>query len=726
MHTGALWPEGGTDGAPNASVQQESGHFKPGGVRPVANMIAQLIWPDREPPVGDCRFGGMANPRTLRRLAWFGVPIVLLGILVAVWNWDWFIPIVQSRASAAIGRPVTIGHLHVRFDPFIQVVADDIVVANPPDWPDKGDPPLASIKSLTIQADVFRYLHGGGLVVPLVAIDTPKLFVAETKDGEANFRLATSSGGSKSSSNVKIGNLRISDGTVHAVVPKLKSNFTVQVDTRGEGRDAKLVAEAKGTYANQPITGTMVGGALLSLRDKSNPWPIDLKMANGPTHVEVKGTVEEPVAFKGADVRVRFYGPDMGLLEPLAGIPIPATPPYDMTGKVDLEGWDTIRLNDFRGRVGNSDMHGTIVMKPGAKEENGKYKPEVTMDLRSNRVDLTDFAGFLGATPHDTAHATPEQRREIAKANASPRLLPDKRISVPRLKWADIHVKFHGDHIVGRSMPLDDVTVVADVVNGAINVHPASFGVGKGRLITDLDLVPVSDRNVHARADIRMQNLSVSRLMQATHTFQGAGTISGVGAIDGTGDSVASLLGNGNGEMKMAMAGGDLSALLVDLTGLEFGKALLSALGMPQKTAVQCFVSDLLLKRGILDFRVMTLDTGEAITNVGGDVNLRDEAIDLSFKTDSKHFSIGSLPTRIHIGGTFKDPSIRPGAEVAARAGAAAGLAVLFAPLAILPTIQFGTSAAQDARCGELLHQARESAGGKALPKPRPSATSER
>jgi hypothetical protein len=56
----------------------------------------------------------MADARTKRRLAWIGIPVVLLVLLVVFWNWDWLIPIVQSRASAAIGRPVTITHLHVR------------------------------------------------------------------------------------------------------------------------------------------------------------------------------------------------------------------------------------------------------------------------------------------------------------------------------------------------------------------------------------------------------------------------------------------------------------------------------------------------------------------------------------------------------------------------------------------------------------------------------------
>jgi hypothetical protein len=65
--------------------------------------------------------------------------------------------------------------------------------------------------------------------------------------------------------------------------------------------------------------------------------------------------------------------------------------------------------------------------------------------------------------------------------------------------------------------------------------------------------------------------------MAATHTFQGAGSVSGIGAIDASGDSLASLMANGNGGIKMAMAGGDVSALLIDLSGLEFGNAVLDA-----------------------------------------------------------------------------------------------------------------------------------------------------
>ena len=665
----------------------------------------------------------MRNLRTSRRLAWIGVPLVLLIALVALWNWDWFIPIVQSRASAAIGRPVTIAHLHLRLGRVVTVTADGVVVANPPDWPN-GDPPFVSIKSLTIQADAWGYVRGNGLVVPVIEIDGPRVLAAETKDGAANFRLSTGGG---SSGSLKIGAVHITDGDAHVVIPPLKSDFNAKIETQGDGDAAKLVVDAKGTYAAQPITARLVGGALLSLRDAKNPWPVELNVDNGPTHVSLDGTLQDPVAFEGADVRLKFSGPDMGLLEPLVGFPIPKTAAYQLAGKLDVNGLDKVRFSDFQGRLGNSDIAGTIEEQPSGTEVKGKTKPVVTMNLRSNRVDLADLNGFIGGTParSNTANATPGEREAAAKANASPKLLPDTPISVPRLDWADIHLHYHGAHILGRNMPLDDLTVALDAVGGRITLHPISFGVGKGQLTGNVDLTPESGKNVHAKIDLRMRNLDVSRMMAATHTFEGAGSVSGVGAIDATGDSLASLMANGNGEVKMAMAGGDLSAVLVDLTGLQFGNALLSALGVPNKTQVQCFVGDLGMRRGILEFKAMTLDTGEGITNVSGNVDLSKETIDLALKTDAKHFSVGSLPTRINISGTFKDPKIRPGPEVGARAGAVAGLAALFAPLAILPTIQFGTSEAEDARCNQLLQQARASAGGKALPPPKEGVSAE-
>jgi uncharacterized protein involved in outer membrane biogenesis len=653
-----------------------------------------------------------------RRAAWWiaagGIAGVVIILLVFVWTWDWFVPMAESRASAALGRPVTIGHLHVSPGRITVIRADDITIGNPPGW--GNAPPLANIHELTLKVDLWTYLRHRQLVIPLVSVVQPRVNAIERPDGSENYKLqlSSSSGGSQAT---KIGHLQIQDGEVHAVIPKLKSDFRVALATKGEGDSARIVADAKGTYGGQEVTGHMVGGALLSLRDTAHPWPINLRLENGKTYVALTGTLQQPLALKGADLKLEFAGPDMSQLDKLTGIPVPKTPPFKLTGELDFAG-SRVEFKNIEGRVGNSDLEGTVDANPG------KQRLEVNADLQSQRVDLADLGGFIGTQPGrvSTPGQTPAQRHEVAKAEASPKLLPQQRLSLPRLSWANVHLKYRGKRIEGRSVPLDNMYVALDVIDGAVSIHPVSFGVGSGTIKSDISLTPENNDQLHAKADISVQGIDVSRLMASTHLFHGAGRISGTGNIDATGNSVASFLGNGDGELKLGMVGGDLSAMLVDLSGLEFTNALLSAMGLPQRTKVECLISDSILQGGTLKLKTFILDTGEAIVHVVGDVNLRDEKLDLSMRTDAKHFTIGSLPTPIEVTGPLKKPSIRPGGELVARGGAAIGLGFLFPPLAVLPTIQFGVG--DNHRCDRLLAEQKQQPGGGRLPSPNGEARS--
>jgi uncharacterized protein involved in outer membrane biogenesis len=271
-------------------------------------------------------------------------------------------------------------------------------------------------------------------------------------------------------------------------------------------------------------------------------------------------------------------------------------------------------------------------------------------------------------------------------------LLPTTPINLPRLRAADLHVKYRGEHIENNYTPFDKLIFDLDVVDGKIDLHPLDFVIGDGTIASTISLDPDAHDLVHAKADIRFQHLQLSRIMKATHTFKGEGIIGGEAQIDAHGNSIASMMGHGDGELKLVLvSAGNVSALLVDIAGLEFGNALLSALGIPNQARIDCFVTDLPMKNGIVDTKALLLDTTEARVVGRGTIDFRNQTLDYSLTTRSKHFSIGSLPGPIDITGKLGDPSIRPGTEVVARAGAAAGLGVLLTPLgALLPTIQFG------------------------------------
>ncbi len=642
--------------------------------------------------------------RTRRRRRWpiaLGILVLCIIALILLWQWDWFIPLVDRQASAALGRKVTIQHLHVRLGRVTGVTADGVRVENPPGFP--TDQPFATIDHLTVGIGVLTYIRRHVIDIPVINVDHPVVNALAHPDGTANWSLKSSDGTSKTSASKppRLGVLRIEAGKVHVIDPKLKTDMTLLLHTEGETQadGGRLFATAAGTYAHAPITGRFIGGALLALQDRAKPYPIDLHLANGPTRVSLVGDVEQPLTFGGARLKLVFEGPDMALLLPLTGVPIPHTPPFKVTGGLDYQK-SRIVFDNFRGTVGSSDLGGRIAVDPSGKV------PDIQADLFSTKVDLNDLAGFIGATPGDakTPGATTAQKQEIAKSGSSGNILPDKPFSMPKVRAANVHLTYKGARIEGRYIPLDNIVATLDIQDGRIALHPLDFAVGKGTIASNFALDPVGD-TLHTKAQVTFRHVDLSRIMQATHAFKGEGIIGGQADLTTTGNSVASMLGNGSGGVTLIISGnGDISALLHDIAGLEVGNAVLSAIGLPSRAELRCFVADMPLKDGILSMKTFLLQTSEARSIGRGDIDLRNQTLNYSLTTRSTNFSVASLPGAIDVTGKLGSPSIRPGAEVVARAGAAAALGVLFVPLAILPTIQFGVG---EGACKEALTEAK-------------------
>ena len=640
----------------------------------------------------------MSDVKPRRRWPFFAIGFVLLvGAAIALFQWDWLLPLAQSRVSAALGRPVTIKHLHVRLGRVPHIEAEGITIANPEGWPDDPKSPIgnsfATIDKLAVDVDAMAYIRSRDIVIPQIDVTHPQAEVHQLADGKNNYTFGTpadpNAPPAPASAGPKLGQLNIENGHAHVALAKLGADFGIDLATKSD----KLVAAAKGTYAKQPITAEATGGALLSLRDNTHPYPMDAKLANGPTRLALDGTVENPLNFAGAKLKLELAGPDMALLLPLTGVAIPKTPPYRIAGQLDYQ-QGVVKFTNAQGRVGSSDLEGDFEV-----DTKPQTRPVLAANLQSKLVDLKDLGGFIGAEPGDADKGT----KRAAPQNG--RVLPNDPISLPRLNAADVHLKYRAARIQGRAQPLDNMRADLDIVNGAVAVHPLAFGIGGGTISANIDLSEAKNE-VHAKAAIDFQRVSVDKLLAATGAARGAGAIGGRAVIDGTGRSLAEILGRGNGELKLYMgSGGNVSALLVDLSGLQFGNALLSALGIPNRAKIQCLITDFVLQQGVASARTVVLDTDENRVGVTGDINLRAESLNLRLRTDSKHFSMGSLPAPVDVSGTFATPGVRPDiAELGVRAGAAVGLGILLTPLgALLPTIQLGTG--EDGACAGLLQQ---------------------
>ena len=647
------------------------------------------------------------------RLVGAGLVALLLLALFLLWDWNWFRPLVELRVSAALGRTVGIGHFDIELSRTPTAVIENLVIENPEDFGE--DEPLGSAERLTVSIRPWAALRGR-IVLPAIAIEKPRGNLRSNAEGARNWELPIFEGGDEGEpgTEIEIGHLSISDGRVRFADGELAADATATIETmeRADGGEPYLLVRADGTYNAQPVTIGFRGGSLLSLRETARPYPVDLDLRNGETRVVLKGTLSDPIHLAGANLNLTLSGKDLSELEPIIGIPLVETPPYDLKGKLDYRE-KRVRFTDFEGRVGESDLSGTFEVKPGEK------RPQIVANLKSERVRLADLGGFIGAAPGDADESdlSARQRAKHAREEASPRLLPDDPFDIPDIRAADFDVHYEGKRIEGENMPLDDLVVTLRIENGKVTLDPLDFGVGTGKIASTV-VLDARQNPIRTTANVDFRQVDLRRIMEETELFEGAGRIGGKARVEARGKSVAEMLGRGDGDLKLFMAGGDVSALLVNLAGLDLGNSILSALGLPQRTNIRCMVSDFRLNGGILETRALYIDTEEANILGSGTIDLDKEEIDYRIATEPKKPSVGALAAPIDIEGRLKDPAIGPDAEeLAKRAAPAVALGVLLTPLAaLLPTIQFGLG--EDSDCAASVERlVRES---EALPEAKP------
>ena len=665
-----------------------------------------------------------------RRWAWWsnelgGVVLVAVALIALFWFWDWnwFRPLAERQVSAVIGREVRIENLSVHGWRYPTLALDRIRIDNPKDFPREAG--FGRVERLAVTFDPMALLDRK-LSLTAIHIEQPKFALLAPSKSAANWVFPSSSEPPSDKPplvELVLGTLSIAGGQVRFEYPQFKSDFLALIETLpGENPDApELHVRASGKYAGQPLTAKFVGGALLSLRDAANPYPVFLSVANGATKLRLQGTLLDPIRLGGAKLDLRFEGADMADLFPLTGVPLPPTAPYSIHGRFDFIPGSMpgplFRFSDFTGTVGKSDLSGTVAVQTGGP------RLMINADLRSKQVLLADLGGLVGAPPGeaDAKGQTAAQKAEHAKQDADARLLPDKPINLPKLRGADFDLRYVAQRIQSQDTPFDDLDLHLRIDDGVLSLRPISFGVGGGGISANLLLDGTQDV-ARVQADADFEDVDFGQVLGKTLKYRGAGRVDGNMSLKARGNTVADLLGDGDGKLRLSMAGGDVSALLINLAGLDFGNALLSSLGIPSRARLRCMIADLDMQKGLVKTDTLLLDTTEANVVGTGTVNLKSEQVDYRVATQPKTFNIGSVSAPINIRGPLKNPKIRPDAKsLGVRGGAAVVLGIVATPLAaLLATIQPGTG--KDADCDALLKQVRREAANLPKAPPLPAA----
>ncbi|MET3819818.1 uncharacterized protein involved in outer membrane biogenesis [Burkholderia sp. PvR073] len=460
-----------------------------------------------------------------------------------------------------------------------------------------------------------------------------------------------------------------------------------------------------GRYKNVPINGTGKVGGVLAVENATQPFPLQADVKAGDTRLALVGTLTDPRHLAALDLRLWLQGTSMSHLYQLTGITLPDTPPYATEGRL-IGNFNppasTFRYENFNGRVGSSDLRGTLTWAQR------QPRPKLSGEVVSNLLQFSDLAPVIGADS-----AASKAKRGDTTRQPPDRVLPVAAFRTERWSAIDADVKFTGRKLIkSPQLPITNLYTHILLQDGVLTLEPLQFGVAGGTLSTNAHL-DGSRTPLKGRFTLSARHLKLKQLFPTQKVMQTAlGEINGDASLSATGNSPAALAATSTGEVKALITDGRISLLLMEAAGLNVANVVYEKLFGTRDVNINCAAFDFVANDGMLDPKVFALDTDDALINVDGPINLRDESIDLKIHPHTKGFRIFSLRSPLYAKGTFKNPKVGVEAgALALRAGAMVGLGLINPFAALIPLI--APSNNRDVPCSQLFGQMKAKAAQK-------------
>ncbi|MGK5026337.1 AsmA family protein [Janthinobacterium sp. RB2R34] len=639
------------------------------------------------------------------------VPVVAVVVLMNA-DWNRAKPWLSARTSEALGRPLVIdGDLSLTWQqpatkhgwrdylPWPHLQAQQVRMGNPAGiTAEPGHPDAASVSQLAFSLNPLALLDKK-IVIPQLRFDSPTVRLLRSKDGNNNWTFEKQNPGSNWQFDLQ--SVVFSKGTVYLSDGVTNTTLKADVDTIADARYG-IAWSVGGTYRGAPVRGSGKAGGVLSLQQQGTPFPLQAEMHSAGTTLAIVGTLTRPTELAALDVLLKISGPSMAQLYSLTGVLLPETPPFStqgrLTGVLKRGGGDWV-YDKFSGKVGSSDISGKMTFS--------ERKPRnfLAGNVHSRLLQFSDLGPLVGADNR----ASKEQRGE-RQVQPAGRVLPVQAFKTERWTSLDADVRYTVDKITrDADLPISQVDTHIVLKDSVLSLSPLNFNIAGGTLVSQIRM-DGSGKTVPGRIAAELKasarRMQIKQLFPKLEPLQASvGQINGDAALSATGNSVASLLGNSNGEVKALINGGSISKLLLEEMGLNIGSVVLAKLSGDKQVRLNCLAADFGVTHGLMQTRQFIVDTDDATLHVDGTINLDNERLDLTLRPDSKGVRIFSLRAPLYVKGTFSDPDVSVDKGVLAlRAGGALALAAVAPFAALLPLVNAGPG--EQSECATLLSQA--------------------
>jgi len=407
--------------------------------------------------------------------------------------------------------------------------------------------------------------------------------------------------------------------------------------------------------------------------------------------LDLTGSVKEPLAQKGIDVRFEAQGKELANLEKLIGKAVPVKGPFRISGRAMDTAPKRFQVEEFSAALAESTLKGSAEIGLDGK------RPLVNATLSSEKLDLRPLL-----TQEKKAGA-PAQKAAPPKKPKKEKIFPNDPLPLEALQSLDSRLRFSAKRVFLPNLALEEMQMEVVLEDGNVTVKPLNARIGGGRVAGQG--VILAGRKVPAVSlKIEADKVDLGRMVKELNQPE---SVQGKADLDldlkGKGATVAAVMGTLNGKAVLIMGDGKIHNAYIETFGADISSGLNRLLNPTKETKdyteINCLVSRFDIKDGMAKTSAMVMDTPNMSVAGEGTVNLKTEELDLNIMPSPKQgvsgysMSLGELAKSLKLGGTLANPTLgidTAGASIAI--GKAVGGVVLFGPAGVLAALAGKTS----------------------------------
>lgn len=378
----------------------------------------------------------------------------------------------------------------------------------------------------------------------------------------------------------------------------------------------------------------------------------DTVLSVGDYRVEANGALSMQPRSNESDLVFSASGPSLREAGLIGGLTTFPDRNFSVAG--EFIGTPTgFEMRDFVARVGDNDLRGEF-------DANLEGKPTVVGVLASSHLDLME------KIQEEADAADGEESTEVEEQSGDGRIFPDEPLATGWLQAANLDIQLQVDELITTAISVTDVDVGVRLQDGALRVDPIFFRDDDGSFEASFSLAPANGQ-YRLSTWVEVDGLHAGVLAPGNDDIKSLPPISGKLQFEGVGGSIRAIMASSNGNLSFRQGGGKVrevfgSALFKDVL-LQVLRTL-NPLGRSRDyQLLECGIYDVSIEDGLAEIDNFIIQTDSMTTVARGEVNLRNERLEIAFRAKPREgigISLGTVANQLlEVRGTLASPRIR-------------------------------------------------------------------